>query len=368
MIFWLLLSIHLPGIAAAHEVRPAVADVSVLADRVDISIRLTAEPMIAGMSLVGLADTNESPLAERYDALRLQQPAELQAAFQAAWPQLAADFVLMAGTTALTPELISLSVPEVGDTELPRDSQLMLTAALPPDGTPVQIGWAAAFGPIVVRQTGGGEQAYAAILKDGDLSEPLPRDAVVTEPAGTAFLRFIVSGFEHIVPKGLDHILFVLGLFFFSLHIRPLLAQVTAFTIAHTVTLALASLKIITIPASIVEPLIAASIVYVAVENIIGGRVGAARIAVVFGFGLMHGLGFASVLGDVGLQSGRFFVGLIGFNVGVELGQLTVILLAFVALGLPFGAKPWYRARIAVPLSVGIAAIGAWWTFERVFL
>ena len=152
------------------------------------------------------------------------------------------------------------------------------------------------------------------------------------------------------------------------LHLRPLLLQVTAFTLAHTVTLALASLKIVTVPPEIVEPLIAASIVYVAVENILGGRIGSLRIAVVFCFGLLHGLGFASVLGDVGLQDNRFVIGLIGFNIGVELGQLAVITLAFLLLGLPFGQKAWYRARVTIPASALIALVGAWWTVQRLFL
>ncbi|QUS37113.1 HupE/UreJ family protein [Falsirhodobacter algicola] len=91
-----------------------------------------------------------------------------------------------------------------------------------------------------------------------------------------------------------------------------------------------------------------------------------ARVGVVFGFGLLHRLGFASVLSDVGLHAGQFVTGLIGFNLGVELGQLCVIALAFLVLGLPFGRKPWYRARIAVPASCAIAAMGLYWTIERV--
>ena len=116
------------------------------------------------------------------------------------------------------------------------------------------------------------------------------------------------------------------------------------------------------------EPLIAASIVYVAVENIFGGKIGMLRVAVVFGFGLLHGLGFASVLGDVGLQDSRFVIGLIGFNIGVEFGQLSVIALAFVLVGWPFGQKLWYRTRVVIPASTAIALVGAWWTVERVFL
>lgn len=354
--------------AQAHEVRPAVADIAVGADAVDLTIRFPVEPMIAGMSLVGLQDTNESPLAAQYDALRADDPAALEAALRAAWPNIAAGIAVLAGDARVPLKIVAVAVPEVGDVTLPRDTTLTLRAVLPADGSDVRFGWDASYGSVIVRQMGGGADAYSAILQNGGLSAPLPREGVAVEGAWPVFVRFIVSGFEHIVPKGVDHILFVLGLFFFSQRTRPLLAQVTAFTVAHTVTLALASLQIITLPASVVEPLIAASIVYVAVENIIGGRMGWLRVGVVFGFGLLHGLGFASVLDEVGLQEGRFVVGLIGFNIGVELGQLAVIAGAFLALGLPFRGKPWYRARVAVPASLAIAAVGAWWTVERMFL
>jgi len=141
------------------------------------------------------------------------------------------------------------------------------------------------------------------------------------------FWRFVVEGFEHIIPKGLDHILFVFGLFLFSLAWRPLLAQITAFTLAHTVTLGLATLSVITIPTAqmwLIEALIAISIAYVAIENILRPKLGWWRIVVVFGFGLLHGLGFASVLGNLGLAQGQFVLSLIAFNIGVEFGQLTV--------------------------------------------
>lgn len=364
---WAVLSTALP--AFAHEVRPGVADVAVGAEAVTITLTAPLEPIIAGMDLAGLEDTNLSPLADRYDALRAEEPARLEADLRAAWPEVAERITILAGEARVEPEIAAITVPEVGDLSLPRDSILVLTAALPPDGSPVRIGWDAGFGSIVVRQVGGGADAYTAILS-GEVSAALPREGYATEGALPVFGRFIVSGFEHIIPKGLDHILFVLGLFFFALRLSPLLWQVTAFTLAHTVTLALASTGVVAIPASIVEPLIAASIVYVAVENIYGGRaeVGWHRIALVFGFGLLHGLGFASVLSDVGLPEGRFAVALIGFNIGVELGQLAVIAAAFVALALPFGRKDWYRRAIAVPASLAIAGVGAWWTFERVLL
>lgn len=354
--------------ATAHEIRPAIADVLVEQDRVQISILTTLESLVAGIDLTGIDDTDDAPEAERYDALRAMGPAEFEAALREAWPDIAAGFLLFAGETALTPEISSVEIPEPGDLELPRDSRLLIAAPLPDDGTDVTVGWQAANGALVVRQREGGPEAYSALLQDGDQSQPLPRGGIANETASAVFLRFVVEGFEHIVPKGLDHIVFVLGLFFFSLAVRPLLVQVTAFTLAHMVTLALAALDIVRIPASIVEPLIAASVVFVAVENILRPQLGPWRTSVVFGFGLLHGLGFASVLGGLGGGNTHFAARLIGFNIGVEIGQLAVIAAAFLAVGLWFGKKDWYRSRIAIPASVVIAAIGAYWFVERVFL
>jgi hypothetical protein len=114
--------------------------------------------------------------------------------------------------------------------------------------------------------------------------------------------------------------------------------------------------------------LIAASIVYVAVENVVARGLTPWRPVIVFLFGLLHGLGFASVLADVGLPPGQYVPSLIGFNVGVEIGQLTVVALAYLTVGYWFGDKPWYRARIATPASLAIAAVGAWWVIERTLL
>ena len=139
---------------------------------------------------------------------------------------------------------------------------------------------------------------------------------------------YLVIGFEHIIPKGLDHILFVLGLYLFATKISQLILQVSIFTIAHTITLAMASLGYVKVPAIIVEPLIALSISYVALETLWHTKIGWSRLLIIFGFGLLHGLGFASVLMDIGLNSTHFITGLIAFNIGVEFGQLAVIIIA----------------------------------------
>ncbi|HAA16026.1 MAG TPA: hypothetical protein DCE41_31710, partial [Cytophagales bacterium] len=181
------------------------------------------------------------------------------------------------------------------------------------------------------------------------------------------FRLFTWAGIEHIIPKGLDHILFVLGLFFSSLVFGTLLRQVTAFTLAHTLTLALAALGVVSAPVAIVEPLIALSIVWIAVENCVFKQTNKWRPAIVFGFGLLHGLGFATVLYAYGLPKDNFVPSLLAFNIGVELGQL-LVLLGAAALVWFVRKKSWYRQWVQIPASIMIALVGLFWFIERVFL
>lgn len=183
----------------------------------------------------------------------------------------------------------------------------------------------------------------------------------------SAALLYLKLGYTHILPLGFDHILFVLCLFLLSPKLKPVLWQATAFTIAHSVTLGLALYHVITPPARIVEPLIAISILYVALENIFSHDLKPSRVGIVFLFGLVHGMGFAGALGQLGLPPTAYLLSLVLFNLGVELGQLTIILAAFLLLGKWFGDKPWYRTRIVIPLSIVIAAVAAWWTIQRLF-
>ncbi len=179
-------------------------------------------------------------------------------------------------------------------------------------------------------------------------------------------LLYLKLGFQHIIPLGFDHILFVLSLFLFSPKLKPVLIQATVFTLAHTVTLGLSMYKVINPPADIVEPLIALSIAYVALENIFAKKLNTSRIAVVFLFGLVHGMGFASVLSELGLPQNRFFTSLLLFNIGVELGQITVILAAWFLLAKWFGNKPYYRRYIVIPASVIIGIVALYWLFTRI--
>ncbi len=179
---------------------------------------------------------------------------------------------------------------------------------------------------------------------------------------------YLKLGYQHILPLGLDHILFVLSLFLFSADLKKVLWQSLAFTVAHSVTLGLASYNVITISPRIVEPLIALSIAYVALENVFAKKLKSSRIVVIFLFGLVHGLGFASALSRLGLPTGSYLSSLVMFNAGVELGQVTVILTAFLLLGLWFGKKPYYHKYIVTPLSLLIAAIALYWVVQRSLL
>ncbi len=183
----------------------------------------------------------------------------------------------------------------------------------------------------------------------------------------TVFARlreYLVLGYTHILPNGLDHILFVVGLFLLRAQLRPVLVQVTTFTVAHSMTLGLALYGVVSLPARVVEPLIALSIVYVAAENLRTQTLTRARVALVFLFGLLHGLGFAGVLTGLQLPRTDFAVGLLGFNFGVEAGQLTVI--AGAALLVGWGRQhAWYHRRVVVPASLAIAAVGLYWTVTR---
>jgi hypothetical protein len=217
-----------------------------------------------------------------------------------------------------------------------------------------------------------GEQSF--LLDLTGRAAPLPeadRGAVraTATPGDLAalFAAEVKRGFLHVVPMGQDHILFVLGLFLLSRDWRPLLFQVSTFTAAHTLTLWLASAGWVNLPATVVEPVIAASIVAVAVENLVRPVYTPWRLLVVFVFGLIHGLGFAGVMSTRLGTTGSLIVGLLGINVGVEFGQVAVLLVAF-ALTWWIRDAVRYRKFVVVPGSILIALAGVWWVAERTIL
>jgi hypothetical protein len=204
---------------------------------------------------------------------------------------------------------------------------------------------------------------------DGPLTVPLTDDAGNILTPLEAAVYFGEIGVRHILPGGLDHILFVLALFLAARTLRSLILQISVFTVAHTVTLGMTAAGVLNPPASIVEPLIALSIAVVAVETLFKFEKPRWRLLIIFGFGLFHGMGFAGFISEIGLPPEQFWPSLIGFNIGVEIGQLSVVLAA-VLLAIP--VKRWvlttdnlYRRGVVIPGSLIIAAIGFWWFLSR---
>jgi hypothetical protein len=242
-----------------------------------------------------------------------------------------------------------------------------LTGEIPGDSAAVSFFASRAFGPTQLtildeRDLSG----HRVVLQPGEESPPWQPGQGEKQGGGLGVAaRYAVLGFQHILPAGLDHVLFVLGLFLLSARWRPLLWQVTAFTVAHTATLALSGLGVVRLSPGVVEPLVALSIAWIAIENLFTERLHPWRPAVVFAFGLLHGLGFAGVLGELGLPEGERITALLAFNLGVEAGQITVLAAAFLALGL-WRERAWYRSRLAIPASLAIAAVGLYWAATRV--
>ena len=181
----------------------------------------------------------------------------------------------------------------------------------------------------------------------------------------SSLLEWIGAGFTHILPLGLDHICFILGLFFLQPKWKPLLWQTSAFTLAHSITLALVVLGVFTISSSIVEPMIALSIAYVGIENLWVKELKPWRIGLVFGLGLLHGMGFASVMKELELPEGQVIKPLVGFNLGVELGQVTVLAMAFLVT-IWFMKKPQFGIVRKIASGL-IGAVGLYWTYERIW-
>lgn len=178
--------------------------------------------------------------------------------------------------------------------------------------------------------------------------------------------EYITQGFLHVLPLGFDHILFITSLFFLNTNLKSVIVQCSIFTIAHTITLILGAYQVIPIYANIVEPIIALSIVFTALENIYSQSVSNWRVLLIFIFGLIHGMGFASALQETNIPKHQFFVALLSFNVGVELAQIIILLFLYFAFGKWLQHFTWYKSRVVNPISCCIACVAMYWAVERI--
>ena len=371
----ILLTLGILAPAAADIVKPALVEISVFSEgRYRVEVRASIEALLTGIN-AQYKDTTQAPTSDEYDRLRELEAPELAREFGPFRQRMLDAIELRLDGSRARPRITRVEIPVPGYTKVPRISLIVLEGEIPADTKNLAWYYPAAFGDnaVRVRQVDeAGEQWHWSgwqWIRDDRISDPFSLTEVFSPPGVLDVIgEYTAAGFEHIIPMGLDHILFVLGLFLFSTRMRPLLWQITMFTVAHSITLAMAMTGLIELPARVVEPLIALSIAYVGIENIWHRRLHRSRLVLVFAFGLLHGLGFASMLAEFGMPDDAFFTALISFNVGVEIGQLLVVILAFLGVGLWLGNKAYYRALVVIPGSLLITLVGFYWTWQRLSL
>jgi len=374
--FCLIFIISLSQTSYADVVKPALIEISTnTKGRVDIEIRASIEALLTGIN-GRYKNTKDAPNADQYDTLRKLHSESLTLKFNQFSALFLQKITLKDNNNNKIPLTIkSITIPEVGYIKAPRISLITLTAQLDTTTQSLQWYYPLAFGDNAVRLKQVNEveskwhwSEWQWLRKDQFSDSFSLKEIFSKRPLHHVIIEYIVIGFEHIIPLGLDHILFILGIFLLNTQLKPLIQQVTLFTLAHTLTLGLSINGIINLPANIIEPLIALSIAYVGIENIFAHQLNKLRLLVIFLFGLIHGMGFASALADFNMPENTFMITLISFNIGVELGQLAIIALAYFSVTIWFKEKDWYRRGIVIPSSLFISIIGIYWAIERLEL
>ena len=356
----MLVALVLTATPQAHP--GAASDIVIEIDRrgaVDLLLTTAPEPLLLKLralapsrgGAVPAPPAGDRPLAERIARYR---------------PVLVDHITVTADDVPVALAWVALEDPDHPDDQRAGKVVLRLRGAVPPDAVALQVRTSLIFGtyPLIVR----GEQRPETIewLQGADRSTPI----VLANPRRDPFARLALDGvrlgFIHVVPKGLDHTLFILGLFLLTPRVRALLAQVSVFTVAHSATLAATAVGVISAPGTLVEPLIALSIVFIAVENVVRSAVSRWRLPLVFGFGLLHGMGFAGALTALDLSRSNLLTTIVAFNAGVELAQMAVLAAAAAIVRASALQPAPYRRFVVRPASLAIAAMGLLWLVERV--
>jgi len=367
LLFLLLLFVNIT--VQADVVKPALVEVSIFKNKtLEVKIDLSLEAAMTGIG-TQYKNTTDSPNAAQYDELRAFKPEHLQQRFKAFEAEFLNSLQLSVNSQRQALFLKEVDVDIVGYKKRPRKT--VLTYQTPLDEWPKTLTWqyGKIHGDSALRWQIYKKDEYNwsqwQWLRDGSSSGMIDVNHPESQSATQRFIQFIDIGFDHVIPLGWDHILFIIGMALSSLLWRRLLLLVSAFTLAHTITLGLAMVGVLEISARIVEPLIAFSIAYVAIENLLTHQSIKRKTIIVFIFGLIHGLGFASMLKGFEMMPDSFLTTLIGFNIGVELAQVIIVLGVVSVLLLLRKLKLNYQQLAVVPVSVLIALIGVWWGVER---
>ncbi|MBW5290135.1 MAG: putative membrane protein [Candidatus Ruthia sp. Asou_11_S2] len=364
-LFWLLI-----GVSIADVVKPALVEISIYPDKkVNIVIDLSLEALITGIG-TQYKNTTDAPNSAQYDTLRSLTADDLREQFKAFETEFLNYILLTINERPQQLTLTSAKIDIVGYKKRPRKTLLTYSTQL--KKWPKTLSWQynKAYGDSVLRYQIYKEGEYNwsqwRWLRNGATSGVI--DINHPEPITTMqrMLQFVSIGFDHVMPLGWDHILFIIGMALSSLMWRRLLLLVSAFTLAHTLTLGLAMLGIVEISGRIIEPLIAFSIAYVAIENLLPNQSIKRKSIIVFLFGLVHGLGFASMLKSFKMSSDNFLTTLISFNIGVELAQIVIVSGVVLFLFFIKSLNLNYKKIVIIPTSIVISLIGIWWGIERI--
>ncbi len=339
----------------AHPVATTAIQLTIHGRQIEVSVDSEVEPLLAKLSALAGEPEPSARLtaAERVERLR------------GLLPTLAATLDVRVDDAGVA--LKSAGIDAVPNTSVPR-VVATFAGAVPAGAARVAFRSSLVFGsyPLTLHRDGVTDDVVEWLAGRQE-SAVHAIDATDGVRGWAAIRRDFALGYTHILPNGLDHILFVLGLFLLSTRWQSMLAQVSAFTLAHSITLGLTLYGIVSLPSAIVEPLIALSIVYVAVENVMTSSLSPWRVALVFAFGLLHGMGFAEALSRLHLVRSQFLTTLVSFNLGVEAGQLSVIAAAAAVVALLRVPAAERRRLIVRPASLAIASIGVFWVVQRIF-
>ncbi len=353
---------------SAHEIKPAIVEFNKVKNQINIVLKFNAEAFLANIDASDYKETINFSNSIKYSELRLLPREILKEKVFESRDQIINSIFIKTSKKQLNLKLVEINVLEEKNIEKVRFTKVYLKTEIKFIETPITFSAKKIFGPLIFKNFSNidknTDKPQSQWLKPGNQTSNLGILQIKNNTTNFSILG-IWNGILQIILYGFDHILFILGLFFFSHKLKPLLIQVTTFTIAHSITLIFGGLGYITISPLIIEVIIAASIIWIGFENLFRKKMKVSRLGVIFTFGLIHGLGFASMFKPKGLEGTDYYLNLLSFNIGIELGLLITLLPLIILIPL-FNRLTWYRILIAMPASIIIALFGVEMFINRI--
>jgi hypothetical protein len=343
--------------ASAHEIGTTQVDVTLHQDQTYVVDILTGGDSL----LVRVERRAGLPRTQRLSPTAVAQRLEQLA------PQFLAAVDLRFDGVAVRPAMHVLRVDAPGGTS-PSSITIRLSGDIPQPAREVTWQYRLTYSTYSIAFANEGETATPRRWLEGDQRSPPFALSDAVRPPGRLTLarRYLRLGFIRIAPYGIEQIVFVLAMFLLAARVMPMLLQIAAFIAAQSIGLGLATYGIGVLSPNWLSGMVAVSITYVALENVVLREVKPWRIGVIFVFGLVHGAALAAVLRELGLPHANALTAWMSFNVGVVAAEVATIAAAFVLVTSWAQTRPWYRYRVVVPSSAAMAVVATFWMLERV--